>query len=149
MYREYFGLQLKPFSITPDPRFLYMSPGHKEALAHLRGAVERGKAAEAEWRVRFANAREQVATAEAACWQEVVRTEFHQGLPVQMKVKEFVETEEYRRAKKAIADLQEEFRRTGLPPGWARSGNVGCPDQPAAPRRQARPREARRRGSGR
>lgn len=35
MYREYFGLQLKPFSITPDPRFLYMSPGHKEALAHL------------------------------------------------------------------------------------------------------------------
>jgi len=35
MYREFFGLQLKPFSITPDPRFLYMSPGHKEALAHL------------------------------------------------------------------------------------------------------------------
>jgi type II secretory pathway predicted ATPase ExeA/phage tail protein X len=35
MYREYFGLQLKPFSITPDPKFLYMSPGHKEALAHL------------------------------------------------------------------------------------------------------------------
>lgn len=35
MYREFFGLTLKPFSITPDPRFLYMSPGHKEALAHL------------------------------------------------------------------------------------------------------------------
>jgi general secretion pathway protein A len=35
MYRKYFGLKLKPFSITPDPRFLYMSPGHKEALAHL------------------------------------------------------------------------------------------------------------------
>ncbi|HHO76354.1 MAG TPA: hypothetical protein ENN05_07980 [Deltaproteobacteria bacterium] len=35
MYREFFGLKLKPFSITPDPRFLYMSPGHKEALAHL------------------------------------------------------------------------------------------------------------------
>ncbi|HQG32338.1 MAG TPA: AAA family ATPase, partial [Deltaproteobacteria bacterium] len=35
MYREFFGLQLKPFSITPDPKFLYMSPGHKEALAHL------------------------------------------------------------------------------------------------------------------
>lgn len=35
MYRNYFGLKLKPFSITPDPRFLYMSPGHKEALAHL------------------------------------------------------------------------------------------------------------------
>lgn len=78
------------------------------------------KLLEAEWRVRFANAREQVAVAEAACWQEVVRTQFYQGIPVQMKVKEFVETEEFRRAKKALADLEEEFRRTGLPPGWAR-----------------------------
>jgi hypothetical protein len=78
------------------------------------------KLLEAEWRVRFANAREQVAVAEAACWQEVVRTQYYQGLPVQMKVKEFVETEEFRRAKKALADLEEEFRRTGLPPGWAR-----------------------------
>jgi hypothetical protein len=78
------------------------------------------KLLEAEWRVRFANAREQVAVAEAACWQEVVRTQFYQGIPVQMKVKEFVETEEFRRAKKALADLEEQFRRTGLPPGWAR-----------------------------
>jgi hypothetical protein len=78
------------------------------------------KLLEAEWRVRFANAREQLAVAEAACWQEVVRTEFQYGLPVPMKVKEFVETEEFRRAKKALADLEEEFRRTGLPPGWAR-----------------------------
>jgi hypothetical protein len=75
---------------------------------------------EAEWRMRFANAREQLALAEAACWREVVRTEFYQGIPVQMKVKEFVETEEFRRAKQALADLEEEFRRTGLPPGWAR-----------------------------
>jgi hypothetical protein len=75
---------------------------------------------EAEWRVRFANAREQVAVAEAACWQEVVRTELYQGVWVPMKVKEFVETEEFRRSKRALADLQEEFRRTGLPPGWAR-----------------------------
>ena len=78
------------------------------------------KLLEAEWRVRFANAREQVALAEAACWQEVVRTQFYNGIPVQMKVKEFVESEEHRRAKAALADLEEEFRRTGLPPGWAR-----------------------------
>ena len=32
--------------------------------------------------------------AEARCWREVVRTEFRQGIPVQMKVQEFVETEE-------------------------------------------------------
>ena len=49
---------------------------------------------EAEWRVRFANAREQVSQAEAACWHEVVRMEYYQGIPVQMKVKEFVESEE-------------------------------------------------------
>jgi len=35
MYTEFFGLKTKPFSITPDPKFLYMSPYHKEALAHL------------------------------------------------------------------------------------------------------------------
>ena len=37
-----------------------------------------------------------------------------------MKVKEQVETEELKQARKALADLTEEFRRTGLPPGWAR-----------------------------
>jgi len=75
---------------------------------------------EAEWRVRFANARERLAVAEENSWQEVVRTEFQQGIPVQMKVKEKVETPELVAARKAMADLEEEFRRTGLPPGWAR-----------------------------
>lgn len=36
MYKEYFGLKEPPFSIAPDPRYLYMSEGHCEALAHLR-----------------------------------------------------------------------------------------------------------------
>ncbi|MBM4128655.1 MAG: AAA family ATPase [Nitrospira sp.] len=35
MYREYFGLEELPFSIAPDPRYLYMSEQHREALAHL------------------------------------------------------------------------------------------------------------------
>lgn len=35
MYLEYFNLSEQPFSITPDPRFLYMSARHREALAHL------------------------------------------------------------------------------------------------------------------
>jgi general secretion pathway protein A len=35
MYLEYFDLTERPFSITPDPRFLYMSARHREALAHL------------------------------------------------------------------------------------------------------------------
>jgi general secretion pathway protein A len=42
MYREHFGLKLKPFSITPDPKFLYMSPVHKEALAHLLYGLKEG-----------------------------------------------------------------------------------------------------------
>ncbi len=35
MYLEHFSLTERPFSITPDPRFLYMSARHREALAHL------------------------------------------------------------------------------------------------------------------
>ncbi len=35
MYTEFFGLSEKPFSITPDPRYLYMSARHADALAHL------------------------------------------------------------------------------------------------------------------
>jgi general secretion pathway protein A len=35
MYIEHFNLTERPFSITPDPRFLYMSARHREALAHL------------------------------------------------------------------------------------------------------------------
>ena len=35
MYRDFYGLSEKPFNTTPDPKFLYMSPGHREALAQL------------------------------------------------------------------------------------------------------------------
>ena len=35
MYDKYFGLSDKPFSIAPDPRYLFMSDQHREALAHL------------------------------------------------------------------------------------------------------------------
>jgi general secretion pathway protein A len=39
MYTHKFGLKLDPFSIAPDPRFLYMSERHREALAHLLWGV--------------------------------------------------------------------------------------------------------------
>lgn len=35
MYQHYFGLSELPFSIAPDPRYLYLSGRHREALAHL------------------------------------------------------------------------------------------------------------------
>ncbi len=43
MYTQYFGLKEKPFEITSDPRFLYLSESHKEALAHLVYAVQEKK----------------------------------------------------------------------------------------------------------
>jgi len=40
MYKDFFGLAERPFSKTPDPRFLFLSKGHREALARLQYAVE-------------------------------------------------------------------------------------------------------------
>jgi hypothetical protein len=92
------------------------------AAAAPRGEDEAAvrKRQEAEWRVRFANARERVANAEANGWYDTVETVFVSGIPVQQHVRKFQETDELRRARQAMADLEEEFRRTGLPPGWAR-----------------------------
>jgi general secretion pathway protein A len=43
IYSDYFGIRENAFSITPDPRYLYMSERHREAFAHLLyGAVESG-----------------------------------------------------------------------------------------------------------
>ncbi len=40
MYTSFFGLADKPFAITPDPRYLYLSARHAEALAHLLYAID-------------------------------------------------------------------------------------------------------------
>lgn len=43
MYEAFFGFREKPFNLTPDPRFLYLSPNHTEAFAHLEfGLKQRG-----------------------------------------------------------------------------------------------------------
>ena len=42
MYARYFGLKHPPFSIAPDPRYLFMSERHREALAHLLYGVRGG-----------------------------------------------------------------------------------------------------------
>ena len=42
LYAQYFGLHREPFSIAPDPRYLYMSERHREALAHLLYGVQGG-----------------------------------------------------------------------------------------------------------
>ena len=40
MYLKMFGLQEKPFHITPNPRFIFLSKNHKEAFAHLLYGVQ-------------------------------------------------------------------------------------------------------------
>ena len=42
MYESYFGLTERPFSIAPDPDYLYMSSSHKEAMAHLSYGLSQG-----------------------------------------------------------------------------------------------------------
>ena len=42
MYASFFGLQHPPFSIAPDPRYLFMSERHREALAHLLYGLDAG-----------------------------------------------------------------------------------------------------------
>jgi len=42
MYERHFGLKHRPFSIAPDPRYLFMSERHREALAHLLYGVQGG-----------------------------------------------------------------------------------------------------------
>jgi general secretion pathway protein A len=42
MYQSFYGFKEMPFNITPDPKFLYLSPTHMEALQHLKfGVTER------------------------------------------------------------------------------------------------------------
>jgi general secretion pathway protein A len=43
MYADYYGFSENPFNITPDPRFLYLTPAHREALAALVYGVKERK----------------------------------------------------------------------------------------------------------
>jgi len=43
MYQRFYGFTEMPFNITPDPRFLYLSPTHQEALQHLKFGVHERK----------------------------------------------------------------------------------------------------------
>lgn len=43
MYLDFFNFSAPPFELTPDPRFLYLPPGHQEALSTLEYGVMSGK----------------------------------------------------------------------------------------------------------
>ena len=44
MYESFYGLNERPFSLTPDPRFLFMTPGHREALSNLTYGIASARA---------------------------------------------------------------------------------------------------------
>ncbi len=43
MYNRFFGFNDRPFQLVPNPRYLFLSPGHETALAHLTYALEQGE----------------------------------------------------------------------------------------------------------
>ena len=43
MYLAFYGLAEKPFNTTPDPKFLWLTPGHREALAQLLYSVQENR----------------------------------------------------------------------------------------------------------
>jgi general secretion pathway protein A len=43
VYKEFYGLRELPFALTPDPRFIYFTPPHTEAMANLHYGIESGK----------------------------------------------------------------------------------------------------------
>ena len=43
MYTSFFQFNEQPFNLTPDPRFVYLSPGHQEALEHMIYGVNERK----------------------------------------------------------------------------------------------------------
>src|SRR3989337_1886872 len=43
MYKEFFGLEDSPFTLTPDPRFIVFTPSYNELLASLYYGVEMAK----------------------------------------------------------------------------------------------------------
>ena len=40
MFLNFYGLREQPFGVTPDPRFLYLSPTHREALASMYYGID-------------------------------------------------------------------------------------------------------------
>jgi general secretion pathway protein A len=43
MYESFYGFTEKPFNLTPDPDYLYMSPGHENVYSHLEYAIQESK----------------------------------------------------------------------------------------------------------
>jgi hypothetical protein len=70
------------------------------------------------WRARFAAARERLAVADALAWREGHRATVVHGVAVRMRTREQVLTPQLEQAARALLELEDTFRRTGLPAAW-------------------------------
>jgi type II secretory pathway predicted ATPase ExeA len=43
LYTRFYGLVERPFNLAPDPKFLFLTPGHREALAQLMYGIQEHK----------------------------------------------------------------------------------------------------------
>ena len=43
MYQDFYGLRELPFNLTPDPKYLYLTPSHQEALSNLEYGLSTAK----------------------------------------------------------------------------------------------------------
>jgi hypothetical protein len=75
---------------------------------------------EREWRARFREARARIAQEDARAYEDRVEVVFVSGIPVQQRVRVKVETPALKAAQQALADLEDELRRSGGLPGWGR-----------------------------
>ena len=117
-------------SSTPTASFTPATPAAEPAAKSGEGdaASPRGlpddpearKQLERTWKARFVEARANLRAADARAWRTRMDVVWRGGIPYQTEVREKVETEELTQAKQALEDLEEEFRRTGLPAGWSR-----------------------------
>ena len=102
----------KPKAVAPSQSGV--SPGGLPDDPEARRQLERT------WKARFVEARANLRAADARAWRTKIDVVWRGSIPYQTEVREKVETEELKQARQTLQDLEEEFRRTGLPAGWSR-----------------------------
>ena len=110
-------------SFTPYPPQPSKADGPSEGGVSPSGLPDDPEARrqlERTWKARFVEARANLRAADARAWRTKTDVVWRGGMPYQVEVREKVETEELLQARQALEELEEEFRRTGLPAGWSR-----------------------------
>jgi hypothetical protein len=101
---------------SPQP-----SPGSASAAPEASPDPDSDRASQERiWRARFREARARIAEADAKAFEDRIEVVFESGIPVQQHVRVKVETPELIAARQALLDLEDDLRRAGGLPGWAR-----------------------------